>query len=451
MKKNEIENLSIKRAGIILTSVAIGISLSASNVLIAKADVIENKEAVEEINTIDNDNEEMEQPIVEESEEINIQSIVMPEESEKIEWEKSTEKNILGGANYWNGFVLENVTSGIDFEGSMAVAGDFISERGMSINNGIDGASTEETNDISLLVGGNINIAGYGNVRGQTVVGESEGNIYNLTNITENETTNGKYVIKDSSKYFEAATNDLKAISLNLSLLEPNSVMKKEGNSYIFEGDSNLDTLIFNVDEVDFSSYDIIINCNANQKVLINFTNPNEVKFTNGGFVLNSNRDDNYLRNNTNNIIYNFISDQITMQSASLYGTFIAPNSNLVATNGNITGRLIINNLTANQGFELHLSANNTPIEEIKEPKKEESEPEEESKTEEKPEESKPDYTRKRQDESVVEVIIQDQAVPKEVNPDTGLNINTSNILSTSNTTAILGYVTTSLVRKRKK
>ena len=57
----------------------------------------------------------------------------------------------LGDAANWNGFVLGDVTDCIDFEGSIAVAGDLNSDRGLSVNTGAYGTQNNQTDDYCFI------------------------------------------------------------------------------------------------------------------------------------------------------------------------------------------------------------------------------------------------------------------------------------------------------------
>ena len=102
-------------------------------------------------------------------------------EGDTLQFNGATSNNIFGDLLNWTGVVFGNANNIIDVEGTLAVGGNFDSDRGLSVNGGPNGADNASTEDVAFLVNGNANIAGYGNVWGQTVIGKADGNTYKLS------------------------------------------------------------------------------------------------------------------------------------------------------------------------------------------------------------------------------------------------------------------------------
>lgn len=205
----------------------------------------------------------------------------------------------------WNGVVFENVNNVIDIEGTIAVGGDFISNTGFSAGSGAYGMDPIITDGTSLLVNGNVNIAGYGNVWGSTVVGNSDGNVYHLSNITKDNTTNGQYLVKDNTEYFTNLKEIAYTVKSNIETLSTNGVCESSWGTYTFIGDSTKDTLVYSVNDSNLSSYLFDFTISENQTVIVNFTTENRIDLKYGGVRINGNTDPNYLRKFNRNIILN--------------------------------------------------------------------------------------------------------------------------------------------------
>ena len=122
----------------------------------------------------------------------------------------ATPNNIFGDLLNWNGIVFGNVNNLNSVEGTLAIENNISnSTTGLSVNGGIDGLNPASTEDVALLIGGNANINGYGNVWGQTVISNKDNNTYNLSNITPSRPDGWprEYTIANSSQYFSDARN----------------------------------------------------------------------------------------------------------------------------------------------------------------------------------------------------------------------------------------------------
>lgn len=284
-----------------------------------------------------------------------LRSIPMPEEGKSFEWTQSTDENPLGGASDFNGFVLGDFNSGVDIEGSLAVGGSVTVDI-FSVN-----LHGEVTDEVSLLVGGNIS-ANQGAVKGNTVTGNAEGNNYNLSNITvSNQTTLGEYDVIDSSQYFQNAKDDLTARSQSIASQNATGKVTHDGyGAYNLSGGDE-DVVVFELTDTEIKNFNFNVDLKDGQKAIINVTG-NEMTFDSGNMSINGNKDDKYLRENADRILFN-ASDATTINvaNANLYGNVLAPNAELNGSEGNIAGTMIVNTYTAGSGFELHLSTTPTP------------------------------------------------------------------------------------------
>ena len=282
-------------------------------------------------------------------------TIPMPQEGNSFEWMQSTDDNPLGGASNFNGFVLGDFNSGIDVEGSLAVGGS-LNTGNFSVN-----LRGEATDDVSLLVGGNIT-ATQGAVNGTTVAGTSEGNNYNLSNVTvSNVTTQGQYNVVDSSQYFQNAKEDLTARSESIASQAATGQVNDNGYGHYNLSGGDEDVVVFELNTNEIKNFNFNVDLKDGQKAIINVTGT-EMTFDSGSMSINGNKDDKYLRENADRILFN-ASDATTINvsNAALYGDFLAPNASLNGSSANIAGTTVVNNYTGTQGFELHLSTTPTP------------------------------------------------------------------------------------------
>ena len=275
----------------------------------------------------------------------------------------ATSDNVFGDLLDWSGVVFGNANNIIDVEGTLAVGGNFSSPRGLSVNGGAYGSQNLTTEDVAFLVNGNVNISGNGSVWGQTVVGNADGNTYHLSNVTPSATTNGQFAVADSSRYFADAKNTAYAVKAAVDALPVNGVCHAAYGTYTFVGDADAKTLVYNVDDANISSYTFDFTIAEGQTVVVNFTTSDTLRFKYGAVRINGKSDQQYLRQFNRNIILNVVSaDKIEMTGCELYGTLLAPDAELIGNDANVCGTSILNGLTGNGGFELHVGYNNSFI-----------------------------------------------------------------------------------------
>ena len=273
----------------------------------------------------------------------------------------ATSSNAFGDLLDWTGIIFENVdNSGIfDMKGSLAVGGNVTTSGGFTISN----PQNTNIDDVAFLVNGNANINGYGSITGKTVLGNAEGNNYRLSNITSSETTNGEYTVADSSQYFSSAKNTAYAVKSAIDKLPVNGECKIANGVYTFVGDSDKDILVYNVDDSVINSYRFDFNISDGQTVVVNLTAQDVIKMSYGAFCINGNMEQDYLSNYSRNIIINVVNaEKLEMTHCDMYGVLVAPNTDLVGKGGYVCGTVILNNLNASNGFELHTGNNNSFI-----------------------------------------------------------------------------------------
>ena len=289
------------------------------------------------------------------------------EDGDTLKFKGATSGNAFGDLLDWNGIVFGNVNNVIDVEGTLAVGGNFNSNTGFSANSGAYGADPASTEDVAYLVGGNVNISGYGSVWGQTVIGNAEGNTYHLSNITPSATTNGKFTVADSTGYFADALTTVNAVRTAIAALPANGVYEAAYGTYTFAGDPDAETIVYNVSDANFPSYLFDFTIKDGQTVIVNLTADAKINFKYGGIRINGNSEPDYLRKYNRNIILNVVnSNEIEMTSCELYGIVLAPATNLIGKGSNICGTSILKNLTGSNGFELHIGSNDTFIPVVK-------------------------------------------------------------------------------------
>ena len=273
----------------------------------------------------------------------------------------ATSNNAFGDLLNWTGVVFGNANNIIDVEGTLAVGGNFDSDRGLSINGGPNGSGSASTEDVSLLVNGNANIAGYGNVWGQTVIGNADGNTYKLSNVTPSATTNGQYTVANASQFFADAKSTAYAAKTAVEALEVNGVCDAAYGTYTFVGNPDENVLVYNVDDAVINSYLFDFTITEGQTIVVNLTAADAITLKYGAYRINGSMDPDYLRDYSRNIIINVVNaTKLEMTTTELIGTLLAPDTDLTGSNADVCGTAILNGLTGLNGFELHTGYNNS-------------------------------------------------------------------------------------------
>ena len=288
-------------------------------------------------------------------------------EGDTLKFKGATKNNAFGDLIDWTGVVFGDASNIIDLEGTLAVGGDFNSTRGLSVNGGAYGANPASTKDVAFLINNNVKINGYGNVWGQTVVGNEDGNTYRLSNVTPDDTTNGKYTVAKTAEYFADAKSTALAAKAAIDALQANGECEAAYGTYTFVGNPDADTLVYNVDDANFNGYLFDFTIADGQTVIVNLTAADTIKLKNGAVKINGKTDPDYLRKYNRNIIINVVNaDKIEMTSTELYGILLAPEADLTGSNANVCGTSILNGLTGLNGFELHVGYNDSFVPTIK-------------------------------------------------------------------------------------
>lgn len=270
-----------------------------------------------------------------------------------LNFNSATSNNAFGNLLDWTGVIFKNVdNSGIfDMKGSLAVGGNVTTSGGFTISN----PQNTNIDDVAFLVNGNAKIKGYGSVTGKTVLGSSDGNNYRLSNITSSETTNGEYAVADSSQYFSDAKNTAYAVKSAIDKLSANGECQVANGVYTFVGDSNKDVLVYNVEDSVINSYRFDFNISDKQTVIVNLTAQDTIKMSYGAFCINGSMEQDDLSKYSRNIIINVVNaSKLEMNHCDMYGTLVAPKTDLIGKGGDVCGTVILNNLDASNGFELH-------------------------------------------------------------------------------------------------
>ena len=284
-------------------------------------------------------------------------------EGDTLQFNGATSNNIFGDLLNWTGVVFGNANNIIDVEGTLAVGGNFDSDRGLSVNGGVNGADNASTEDVTFLVNGNANIAGYGNVWGQTVIGKADGNTYKLSNVTPSATTNGQYTVANATQYFADAKNTAYAAKTAVEALPVNGVCDAAYGTYTFAGNPDENVLVYNVDDAVINSYLFDFTITEGQTIVVNLTAADAITLKYGAYRINGNMDPDYLRDYSRNIIINVVNaTKLEMTSTELIGTLLAPDTDLTGSNANVCGTSILNGLTGLNGFELHTGYNQSFI-----------------------------------------------------------------------------------------
>ena len=285
---------------------------------------------------------------------------------------EATVDNAFGDLLNWNGIIFGDTNSINSVEGTLAIGGTAKSSTGLSVNGGVDGLNPVPTEDVTLLVHDNIIINGYGNVWGQTVVGNNEGNTYNLSNVTPSRPDGWPrgYTVADSTQYFEKAKNTAYNVKNAVEMLTVNgSYEVLDGNIYKFQGNKDANILVYNINESTFDSYRFDFEIADNQTVVLNFTAPEKVQMNYGAWSINGiDKLQNlpYLKGYNRNIIINIVNAQeLEMDNCDMYGILLAPDTTLKGHDGYVCGTSILKSIDCPQGwngFGLLLGGNSSYI-----------------------------------------------------------------------------------------
>ena len=273
----------------------------------------------------------------------------------------------------WNGIVFGDTYNINSVEGTFAVGGTVTNDStGLSVNGGIDGLNPASTEDVTLLVKDNVIVNGYGNVWGQTAIGKNEGNTYNLSNVTPSKPDGWPrgYIVANSTQYFEDAKNTAYNVKNAVETLTVNgSYEVLDGNVYKFQGNKDVDTLVYTINNSNFNSYRFDLEIADNQTVVLNFTAPEKVQMNYGAWSINGIdklQDLPYLKGYNRNIIINIVNAQeLEMSNCDMYGILLAPDTTLKGQEGYVCGTSIVKSIDCPQGwngFGLLLGGNSNYI-----------------------------------------------------------------------------------------
>lgn len=250
----------------------------------------------------------------------------------------------LGIASDYNVFVLGDVNqSNTDAEGKVAIGGD------ATLSNFYAGMTLPQdgNNGDVLIVGENLTFTN-GQVRGNAVYGETE----NLTNVT---LQNGGTLRQDTPIDFDAARQELQALSQSLGILGATGTTEITSSAITLTG-SNQEQNIFHLSAADLSNTSSFnINVIPGSTVIVNISGAN-ASLQNFGFNITGGIEQ------RQNIIYNFY--QATTLSASgigIEGSILAPLAAFNFNNAHINGNLIAESLTGGGQSNNYLFQGNLP------------------------------------------------------------------------------------------
>ncbi|HWB54948.1 MAG TPA: choice-of-anchor A family protein [Tepidisphaeraceae bacterium] len=264
--------------------------------------------------------------------------------------------DVLGPADGYDALIFQNMTSGSDSEGALAIGGTFNL-------NGYSVASHLGTTGTHLVVGGNLNMTG-GSINGDTYVGGTAtinnagpaGNLY-TDNYAGNNGPNktvyytGTYSGPSWINHtqissftlpvdFATAQTQLTQTSSALAGLVNTGTLINNYNSLIFSG-TNSGLNIFSVDASLLAGcYGVTVSIPSGAYALINITGSTSVTLPNVGFTFDA-----------NNVLWNLSGvNSLTMTSFS--GSVLAPGADVSTSYGQFDGTLVAKSFTGNT--ELH-------------------------------------------------------------------------------------------------
>jgi len=240
-----------------------------------------------------------------------------------------TQAEPLGPASDYNVFILgDDNQSNTDARGRVAVGG---TANFSSYSVAVD-LPTNTPN--ALVVGGDVNFTN-GTVNGQLHYGGS-------SNVS-NATITGGAPIHDQPIDFTAAANSLSSLSSSLSQLTANGTVTDNYGLTLKGTDANLD--VFNLTTTQLSQanhYNLNIVVPVGATVLINVDGSTGANLGLESFAMKLNGSD--MSNSDGSKVLLNLSSNVTslnMNSLAFFGSILAPETNITASNGNINGTLI--------------------------------------------------------------------------------------------------------------
>ena len=280
-------------------------------------------------------------------------------EGETPDFHGATAYDPFGDLLEWNGIVFGNVGKMVTVDGTLAVGGDVDNPTfGFNVNN-----TSSVTDNVALLINGDVNISSLAEVYGQTVVGNGTVTAYNMGNSTSAGWKRGDYTVADSTQYFADAKNTAEAVKAAVDALPANGVVTEANGIYTFEGNPDADILVYEVADSDFTSYRFDLNIDRNQTVVVKFTSSDTIIMDDGAVSINGVnkiQDLDFLKSFNRNIIIDIVnSNEVEMSNCDLYGTLLAPDTDLTGSGGNVCGTSIVNSLDGTVGYTLLLGSDN--------------------------------------------------------------------------------------------
>lgn len=266
----------------------------------------------------------------------------------------------LGPATGYNIFVKENFTQpGADSQGKIAVGGNAnIGQYDVAVNydstygsSGIPFWQTNPGNSDVLIVGGNLKTTGWGNIKGNAIVG---GTVSDASGHSAKGTiSQGKPIdFTAAFNYFTDLSNGLNALSANVD------VDFKYNNWLIFNAPNSLAADALMVADITGSMLKNATELSApslgqNNTLVVNVSGKN-IHFDS----LNYGQRESLaaLNLSPNHILYNFYeAENITFDYGGFYGNILAPNANFIFQSGDLSGQVIAKSWAGGWGAQANL------------------------------------------------------------------------------------------------
>lgn len=266
----------------------------------------------------------------------------------------------LGPATGYNVFVKENFTQpGADSQGKIAVGGNAnIGQYDVGVNydknyasSGIPFWKSQVGYADVLVVGGNLKTSGWGNIKGNAIVG---GTVSDASGHSAQGTITKANPIDFNSafNYLTKLSGDLDALSANTSvdfkynnwlLLNPNAGLASDGVAVVDITGSMLKSA------TDLSAPLL----GQNNTLIVNVSGKN-IHFDSLNYGARENLA--ALNLSSSHILYNFFeAENITFDYGGFYGNILAPNANFIFQSGDLSGQVIAKSWTGNWGAQANL------------------------------------------------------------------------------------------------
>lgn len=261
----------------------------------------------------------------------------------------------LGAAADYNGFFLNDVNTGADSQGALAVGGN-ATLNAYTVN------TLGQNSVTSLVVGGDLYQNG-GDINGDALVSGT------YSSINGGGVHSGvlQQNVANVGIDFAAEFNNLARLSNDLVSQSVTGATQFGGGRVDFFGDGTSGQQVFNLSEGEFGNFwGLYANdIQKGQEVIVNVAGKH-VDITARDYLL---KDASWMwYENNDSVLFNFFEAETINMSASFEGTLLAVHADITANGGQVNGQLIAKSLTGNVQLNQPLFSHNSTVVAVSEP-----------------------------------------------------------------------------------